>query len=308
MNLKKLIVIVGPTAVGKTSVSINLAKHYQSEILSADSRQFFKELEIGTAKPSNEELSAVQHHFINTHSIKQPYDVGEYEKDAIQLLEKKFEKYETLFLVGGSGLYVNAICNGLDKFPAKDEKLRKTLNEQYAEEGLEVLISRLKSVDPEYLKIVDQKNPQRIIRALEVSISTGQPYSSFRSENKIKRPFEIIKIGLKMERELLYKRIDQRMEEMIVNGLFEEARSFSSLQDLNALQTVGYKEIFGHFNGEYDKHEAIRLLKRNSRRYAKRQLTWFKKDTEIKWFDPSQVDEMISYIDNKISESFESKN
>jgi tRNA dimethylallyltransferase len=302
MNKNKLIVIVGPTAVGKTSTSLELANFFKGEIISADSRQFFKELEIGTAKPSSQELALVPHHFINSHSIDQEYDVGAFERDVISLLEVKFKLHDCMFLVGGSGLYVNAICEGLDKFPEIDKSVRDQLNDQLENDGLDSLVLKLKDVDPEYSQSVDLKNPQRVIRALEVSISTGQPFSSFRKSNKAKRPFDIIKIGLEMERPKLYERIDQRMDQMINDGLFEEAIKFKDYQHLNALQTVGYKEIFGYMNGEYTRDESIRLLKRNSRRYAKRQLTWFKKDANTEWFKPDDFGNIKKYLEQKLLE------
>lgn len=302
MKKKKLIVIVGPTAVGKTSTSIALAKQFGGEIISADSRQFFKELEIGTAKPSSDELALIPHHFINSHSIEQEYDVGAYEQDVIELLDHKFMVYDCMLLVGGSGLYINAICNGLDKFPAVDKSIRDQLNTELIENGLGTLVSKLKALDPDYAMSVDLKNPQRIIRALEVSISTGQPFSAFRKTQKITRPFEIISIGLELERSDLYQRIDDRMDQMIINGLFEEAKGLKEKEHLNALQTVGYKEIFGHLNSDFDKEEAIRLLKRNSRRYAKRQMTWFKKYPETSWFNPNDLDRIIKYLSQKLLE------
>lgn len=302
MNKNKLIVIVGPTAVGKTTTSIALAQVFKGEIISADSRQFFKELEIGTAKPSSDELALIPHHFINSHSIVQQYDVGEFEHDVIDLLDNKFKDHDCMFLVGGSGLYVNAICDGLDEFPTIDKSIRDQLNIQLVEEGLEALVLKLHDLDPVYAKSVDLKNPQRVIRALEVSISTGHPFSTFRKSQKVERSFDIIKIGLEMERPELYERIDQRMDQMIIDGLFEEAIRFRDKRHLNALQTVGYKEIFGYLNDEYDKEEAIRLLKRNSRRYAKRQLTWFKKDPITQWFKPGDLDGIRKYLRHKISE------
>jgi len=302
MKEKKLIVIVGPTAVGKTTSSIALAKFFSGEIVSADSRQFFRELEIGTAKPSSDELALIPHHFINSHSIVHEYDVGAFEHDVIDLLDLKFKSLDSMFLVGGSGLYINAICDGLDKFPAIERAIRDQLNIQLVEDGLDALVEKLHDLDPEYAKSVDLKNPQRVIRALEVSIGTGQPFSTFRKSQQMERSFDVIKIGLERERSELYERIDQRMDQMIIDGLFEEAIQFKDHQHLNALQTVGYKEIFAYLNDEYDKEEAIRLLKRNSRRYAKRQLTWFKKDPAIKWFKPDDMDGITKYLEQKILE------
>ncbi len=307
MNKKILVVIVGPTAVGKTAVSIQLAKKWKSEIISADSRQFFKEMEIGTAKPGPEEIGQVNHHFINSLSIHDNYDVGKFERDAIERIEELFSVHNLLFLVGGSGLYVDAICNGLDDFVEVDSQIRTNLNEELKSNGLPSLQKRLKELDPEYYQSVDFNNPQRIIRALEVTISTGRPYSSFRKRTTKKRSFEVIKIGLDMERQELYDRINRRMDDMVNMGLFDEAERLFPYRDLNALQTVGYREIFGHLNGEYDKAEAIRLLKRNSRRYAKRQLTWFKRDTQTRWFLPSEITRIEDFLDSKMLEWTESK-
>ncbi len=307
MDKKFLIVIVGPTAVGKTSLSIKLAKVYKSEIVSADSRQFFRELKIGTAKPNDSELKQVRHHFINNLSVEEFYDVGQYERDAISLISNRFLSLDVMFLVGGSGLYVDAVCNGLDDFPEVNLDIRERLNIQLNEEGLEPMLARLKLHDLDYFKIVDQNNPQRIIRALEVFLSTGKPFSTYRKAKPAHREFEIIKIGLDMDRSQLYERIDQRMDQMIELGLFEEAEQLNHLQHLNALQTVGYKEIFGFLNGAYDREEAVRLLKRNSRRYAKRQLTWFKKDKEITWFAPTQLEGIKEFIETEMLKRSESK-
>ena len=293
---KTLIVIVGPTAVGKTSLSINLAKHFNTEIISADSRQVYKEMEIGTAKPSLGELAEVPHHFINSHSITDNFNAAEFEKEALKLLELLFQQYNIVFAVGGSGLYIDALCKGMDDIPAIDPSIRNDLNHLFEEEGIESLQNKLKELDPAYYDIVDLHNPQRLIRALEVCIGTSKYYSDYRKKQETSRPFHIIKIGLEMEREELYKRIDLRMDKMIEEGLFEEAREFFPNRHLNALQTVGYTEIFNYLTGEYDKEEAIRLLKRNSRRYAKRQLTWFRRDREVKWFKAGDFDGVLAYI------------
>ena len=302
-----LIVIVGPTAVGKTSLSIRLANHYHTEIISADSRQFFKELSIGTAKPTVQELSQVKHHFIDSLSIADDYDVGKYEQEAILLMGSLFEKYEVLVLTGGSGLYVKAVCEGFDELPTVDEKVRNRLNEDYAVRGLSFIQLQLKTLDPVYYAQVDLQNPQRIIRALEVCLSTGTPFSQFRKGKKKERDFNMIKIGLELERTILYQRIDERMDHMIADGLFEEAEKFYDRKYLNALQTVGYQEIYGYLDGVYDQEEAIRLLKRNSRRYAKRQLTWFKRDTGVRWFHPADENEIINYIEQCLSKEPETK-
>lgn len=298
-NDKYLIVVVGPTAVGKTSVSIDLAKHYNTEVISADSRQFYKEMEIGTAKPSDEELAMVVHHFINSHSINEEVSAGSYEKLALAKLEDLFTTHNYVILTGGSGLYINAVTEGLAEMPEVPSDIRIQLNRQLANEGLKSLQQRLKMHDPEYYKKVDIDNPQRIIRALEVFEATGRPYSAFRKQSGSKRPFNAIKIGLTRPREELYERINLRMDLMISQGLFDEAQSLYPYKGHNALQTVGYKEIFDYYDGLYNQEEAIRLLKRNSRRYAKRQMTWFRKDESTAWFHPNQLEEIFQYVREK---------
>ncbi|NVK84562.1 MAG: tRNA (adenosine(37)-N6)-dimethylallyltransferase MiaA [Cytophagia bacterium] len=300
-NLKKhLICIVGPTAVGKTAMGIQIAHFLNTEIISADSRQFYRELEIGTAKPDAAELAQARHHLVNSLSIHDPYDVGLFEKEAIELIGQIHKKNNSVVMVGGSGLFVDAVCNGLDEFPEVKEGMREDLNEEFKNTGLQPLVEELKNSDPEYFEIVDVKNPQRVIRALEVIRSTGQKFSNFRKKSKKERPFEVIKIGLSMDRDKLYQRIDQRMDIMIEQGLFEEAKTFLSFKELNALQTVGYQEIFPYLEGEYDYEEAVRLLKRNSRRYAKRQLTWFKKDESVNWFNPSESAEVLDWLNSQL--------
>ncbi|WP_420580752.1 tRNA (adenosine(37)-N6)-dimethylallyltransferase MiaA [Reichenbachiella sp.] len=298
---KLLVVVVGPTAIGKTAVTISLAQHFGGEIISSDSRQFYRDMEIGTAKPDAAERAMVTHHMVDSHSIEEDYDAGAFASDAEDLLKHLFDQNDIQFMVGGSGLYVRAFCEGLDEMPETDPELRGQLNQELKAEGLENLLRELKSVDPVYFDQVDKKNPQRVVRGLEVYRSTGLPFSSFRQGVKTKKhPFHILKIGLNMDREKLYERIDQRMDLMIEQGLFEEAKKLYPFRRNNALQTVGYKEIFDYLDGKYDKEEAIRLLKRNSRRYAKRQLTWFRKDTEVQWFDSDQIDEMIQLINSQI--------
>lgn len=299
MNSKKLIVIVGPTAVGKTDVALSLAQHFGTEIISADSRQIYKELEIGTAKPTLEELSRVRHHFINSHSIDQSYDAGAYGRDALALIQALFNEHNTLILCGGSGLYIKAVLEGFDEMPEIPAGIRDQIIAVYELKGLNWLQQEIKEIDPDYFEQVDTNNPHRLIRALELFKASGQKASQLRVKEKRTHDFEIIKIGLELEREQLYKRIDSRMDAMIDRGLFNEAERFYPNRDLNALQTVGYREIFDYLEGKYDRDEAIRLLKRNTRRYAKRQLTWFKKDQQIKWFQPDQVDQIIEYIDYK---------
>jgi tRNA dimethylallyltransferase len=293
---KKLVVVVGPTAVGKTDVAIGLAKFFHTEIISADSRQIYKELNIGTAKPSEAELKEVRHHFINTHSIHDEYDAAQFGRDALTLIYNLFEKYDTLILCGGSGLYIKAVCEGFDDIPEIPPGVREELMQQYEQFGVGWLQHRMTQLDPEHFKEIDQKNPHRMIRALEVKMATGSSITSFRKKNKLEHPFSIIKIGLELPREDLYKRIDERMDKMIEAGLFEEATALYPQKQRQALQTVGYQEIFEFIDGHYDREEAIRLLKRNSRRYAKRQLTWFNRDLELQWFSPQDRDSMITHI------------
>ena len=296
-----LIVVAGPTAVGKTKVCVNLAHELQCEIISADSRQFFKELSIGTAKPTPEEMKGVPHHFIDFISIDQEFSAGKFELATLALLPELFKKTNRALMTGGSGLYIQAVCQGMNDIPDVDMSFREELYKELAIHGLLPLLEELRIKDPEYYSIVDQGNPQRIIRALEVCRGAGQPYSSFRTDKNTKRDFKVIKIGLNRKREELFSRIDQRMDQMIKDGLFEEAQKFSKKRHLNALKTVGYKEIFGYLDGEYDKPEAIRLLKRNSRRYAKRQLTWFKKEKDFNWFHPDDFGGILTYIYTEIS-------
>lgn len=298
---KYIIVIGGPTAVGKTACSIGLARHYHTEIISADSRQLYQQLTIGTAKPATEELAAVPHHFIDILPPEVEYNAGQFERDALQLLGKLFIEHDVVVVAGGSGMYVQALCQGIDEMPAIPAEIRQTINQQLEAEGLPALVQELEVCDPAYAREVDRQNPQRIVRALEVCRFTGEPYSAFRKKSYKERPFGIIKIGLDRDRKELYDRIDQRMDSMIEEGLFEEAASLYSYRELNALQTVGYKEIFDYLDGHYNREEAIRLLKRNSRRYAKRQLTWFRKDPEFNWFHPNEFDAIIACCDKQMA-------
>jgi len=296
---KHLLVIAGPTAVGKTKTCLNLAKFFQTEIISSDSRQFYREMDLGTAKPNQEELSSVPHHFINSLSIHEDYDVGKFEKDTLQLLQELFQKHDLILMTGGSGLYIDAVCHGFDDIPDIDPSIRPKLIRDFEVKGIGFLQEELQKADPDYYEVVDRNNPQRLMRGLEVCFGTGKPYSSFRKKKKNIRDFHIIKIGLERDREELYRRIDERMDQMIESGLFEEAEKLFPLRHLNALQTVGYSEIFGYLEEKYDKDEAIRLLKRNSRRYAKRQLTWFKRIPDMTWFHPDQFDDLLTYIKNE---------
>lgn len=284
--------------MGKTELSLQLAGYFKTEIISADSRQIFKELEIGTAKPSADELSRAPHHFIGSHSIEESYDAGAYGRDALALIQGLFKKYDFLILCGGSGLYIKAVLEGFDDMPEIPAGLREEIIAEYKSKGIAWLQEEVEKSDPYYFAQVDINNPQRLIRAIELFRASGIMTSQLRSKVKRSHDFEVIKIGLELEREELYQRIDARMEAMIERGLFDEAQRFFNKRELNALQTVGYKEIFDYLEGKYDREEAIRLLKRNTRRYAKRQLTWFKRDPEIHWFRPDQKEEMIELIDS----------
>ncbi len=298
---KFLLLIIGPTAVGKTDLCLKLAKKFKTEIVSCDSRQFYREMNLGTAKPSSEELKAVTHHLINSLSIDEVYDVRKFEKDALQVLDGIFQKSDVAIMTGGSGLFADAITKGLDEIPDVDPAIRQQIIKEFEKNGLEWLQSEIETADPEYFNQVDRQNPQRLMRALEVWRETGLKFSSFRIKKTTSRPFQIIKIGLDRPRQELYDRIDSRMDQMIEAGLFDEADALFGKRHLNALQTVGYSEIFGFIEGKYDREEAIRLLKRNSRRYAKRQMTWFRRDETIRWFHPNEVDEILAWIETQIA-------
>lgn len=297
---KYLIIITGPTAIGKTSTAIQTAKHFQTEIVSADSRQIYRELSIGTAVPTPKELAAVKHHFIHSHSIHDQYNASHYETEAIALLTKLFKKHETVIMVGGSMLYIDAVCKGIDEMPDADPELRQSLKERLKNEGIENLRLQLKQLDPAYYAETDLKNPARIVHALEICLLTGKPYSSFRLSQTKKRSFSIIKTGLNCERAEIHRRINQRVNHMIEAGLEEEALSVFPLKHLNALNTVGYREFFSCFKGEISKDKAIELIKRNTRRYARKQLTWFRNDPEITWFLPGQDRVILNHLENKI--------
>lgn len=300
---KFLVVITGPTGIGKTSLGSQVARHFNSEIISCDSRQIYRELSIGTAVPSPEELDTIPHHFIHSHSISENYNASRYETEALTLLELLFRKHDILFMVGGSMLYVDAVCKGIDIMPDADPAIRKDLKDRLGKEGIESLRRQLKNLDPEYYKTVDLKNPNRIIHALEITLMTGKPYSSFRTQTRKQRPFSIIKIGLNCEREVLHQRINRRVDQMMHEGLEEEARSVYAQKELNALNTVGYRELFSFFDGEISKEKAIELIKRNSRRYARKQITWLRGDEEVHWFGPDQSAEIIEYISEKIKQA-----
>lgn len=285
----QLIVIAGPTASGKTAAAIQLAQHYKTAILSADSRQFYREMSIGTAKPNVQELAAAKHYFIDSHSITEPFSVGDYEKQALALLNELFQTHDVVILVGGSGLYIKALCEGFDDIPQADAAIREKLNQEFATNGITALQEELKTADPVFYNQADLNNPQRIIRALEVYRSTGQPFSSFRKATVNTRPFSILKIGLDMPREQLYHRINQRVDDMVQQGLVDEVRSLLPYRHLNALNTVGYSELFDYFDGKTDLDKAIDLIKQNTRHFAKRQLTWFRKDAAMHWLAPADT-------------------
>tara|TARA_R110000868_G_scaffold4211_15_gene26789 strand:+ start:27653 stop:28561 length:909 start_codon:yes stop_codon:yes gene_type:complete len=296
---KTLISVVGPTAIGKTKLAIDLARYYDTEIISADSRQFFKEMKIGTAVPSDEELAAAPHHFIQHKSILEPYSVGDFERDAIEKIEELFLTKDRVILVGGSGLYVDAITKGLDNFPDVNPEIRADLNKKIETEGIKGLQEQLKIVDPLYFNKVDIQNPHRLIRALEICIGTGKPYSSFLNKNKNKRPFRTITVGIEADRKVIYDRINRRVDLMMTEGLLEEVKSLIPHKELNALQTVGYKELFTYFEGEWPLDFAVSEIKKNTRRFAKRQLTWFRKAAHIIW---SEFNSDQQIIINKIEQ------
>ena len=303
MNNKKcfLIVVAGPTAVGKTGIAIKLAQHFNTEILSADARQFYREMSIGTAKPSEKELAAVPHHFINSLSIKDEYNVGRFETDALNSLNKLFEKHEVIVMVGGSGLFIRAVCEGLDELPGADLAIRNELEDLLRLEGIETLQKLLKQKDPEYYSVIDTDNPRRVLRALEVCISTGKPFSSFLSKQSKQRNFTSIKIGLNIEREKLYAQINHRVDEMIKQGLEEEVKNLFPFRDLNALQTVGYTELFEYIEGKITLPEAIEQIKQHTRNYAKRQLTWFRKEKDMEWFEPEEWEKVVKLVEARRS-------
>ena len=296
-----LITIVGPTGIGKTKLSIELAQHFDCEIISCDSRQFFKEMRIGTAVPSKEELKAVQHHFIQNRSIFETYSVGQFEKEALKTLDELFLKNNMVVMVGGSGLYVEVVLNGLDTFPDVSKKTRDTLTTKLNEEGIERLQQMLSELDPETYRQIDIQNPHRVIRALEICIESGEKYSSFKKKNKVDRSFTPIIIGLDADRKFIYKRIEDRVDQMMQDGLLEEAKQLHPYKYLNALQTVGYRELFDYFDGKFSLDFAVSEIKKNSRRYAKRQNTWFKRKENIQWFDyQMDVKEIVQFIKSKL--------
>ncbi len=296
---KTLIVITGPTAVGKTALCMDIAKHFDIPIINADSRQIYRELKIGTARPSNKQMSEVKHYFVGTLGMDDYYSASLYEQQVLELLGELFKTSDYALLSGGSMMYIDAVCNGIDDIPTVDDETRTTLKKRLLMEGLGSLCEELRQRDPEYYEIVDKQNPRRVVHALEICVMTGKPYSSFRKQEKKARPFRIVKIGLTRPREELYKRINRRVDKMMKEGLFEEAQQMYPKRELNALNTVGYKEMFEYMKGKWTLHEAVERIKGNTRRYARKQLTWYKKDEQIRWFHPDDKEEIISYIEQQ---------
>ena len=296
-----LIVLIGPTGVGKTELSLSIAEHFKTSIVSSDSRQLYADLKIGTAAPTSNQLARVPHHFVGTLKLTDYYSAAQYETDVLAKLEELFQQNDVVLLTGGSMMYVDAICKGIDDIPTVDKETRELMIQRYEEEGLEKLCAELKILDPEYYKIVDLKNPKRVIHALEICYMTGKTYTSFRTRSTKERPFRIIKIGLRREREELYERINRRVDEMMQEGLLEEAKNVYGYKHLNSLNTVGYKEMFQYLDGEWTLDFAIEKVKQNSRIYSRKQMTWFKRDTDITWFHPDQKEEIMNHINNLLS-------
>jgi len=298
---KDLIVLIGPTGVGKTELSLRIAEQFETSIISSDSRQLYAELKIGTAAPTAEQLARVPHHFVGTLHLTDYYSAAQYETEVLELLDKLFLEKDAVVMTGGSMMYVDAVCKGIDDIPTVDRETRELMLERYENEGLERLCAELKLLDPEYYNIVDLKNPKRVIHALEICYMTGKTYTSFRTQKKKERPFRIIKIGLTRDREELYERINRRVDIMMEEGLLEEAKAVYPYKHLNSLNTVGYKEMFKYLDGEWELPFAIDKIKQNSRIYSRKQMTWFKRDEEIQWFHPEQETEILSYLRNSIS-------
>jgi tRNA dimethylallyltransferase len=303
-SAKTLIVIIGPTAVGKTALCLDLAQHFGIPIINADSRQIYKELKIGTASPTDEQLAKVKHYFVGSLSLNDYYSASLFEQQTMEILEREFAKSDYALMVGGSMMYIDAVCNGIDDIPTVDDVTRETLKSRLANEGLEPLVEELKQLDPEYYEIVDKQNPRRVVHGLEICLMTGKTYTSFRKREKKQRPFRIIKIGLNRDREELYDRINQRVDQMMDEGLLDEARNLYPMRHMNALNTVGYKEMFAYLDGKWTLEEAVERIKGNTRRYARKQLTWYKKDEQLRWFHPDEKENILSYI----SQDYEQRN
>ncbi|MBP5777057.1 MAG: tRNA (adenosine(37)-N6)-dimethylallyltransferase MiaA [Prevotella sp.] len=301
MRGKKLIVITGPTAVGKTELCLDVAKHFDIPIINADSRQIFRELKIGTARPTEEQMQNVRHYFVGILGLEDYYSASLFEQQVLELLGQQFQTRDFALMAGGSMMYIDAVCDGIDDIPTIDDETRALMKRRFAEEGLEVLVEELRRLDPEYYEIVDRQNPRRVVHALEICTMTGKTYTSFRRREKRQRPFDIIKIGLNRPREELYERINQRVDQMMADGLLDEVRSLYPQRHLNALNTVGYKELFDYIDGRWSLEEAVERIKGNTRRYARKQLTWYKKDEQIRWFHPDEKEQMINYICGKKS-------
>ena len=303
-SAKTLIVITGPTAVGKTALCLDIAQHFGIPIINADSRQIYKELKIGTASPTSEQLQLVPHYFVGSLSLTDYYSASLFEQQVLEILSRQFRSHDFALMAGGSMMYIDAVCDGIDDIPTVDDQTRETLKRRLAQEGLEALVEQLKELDPEYYEIVDCQNPRRVVHGLEICLMTGKTYTSFRKREKKERPFRIVKIGLNRPREELYDRINQRVDQMMQQGLLEEAKALYPMRQMNALNTVGYKELFDYLDGRWPLEEAVERIKGNTRRYARKQLTWYKKDPQIRWFHPDDKEQIISYI----SQDYEQRN
>lgn len=300
-SAKTLIIITGPTAVGKTALCLDIAQHFGIPIINADSRQIYKELKIGTASPTNEQMLQVPHYFVGSLSLNDYYSASLFEQQVLEILSREFREHDFALMAGGSMMYIDAVCDGIDDIPTVDDETRETLKKRLADEGLESLVEELKKLDPEYYEIVDRQNPRRVVHGLEICLMTGKTYTSFRKREKKQRPFRIIKIGLKRPREELYERINQRVDMMMHQGLLAEAKTLYPMRQMNALNTVGYKELFDYLDGRWSLEEAVERIKGNTRRYARKQLTWYKKDEQIHWFHPDEKEQIINYICGKKS-------
>ena len=303
-SAKTLIVITGPTAVGKTALCLDIAQHFGIPVINADSRQIYKELKIGTASPTIEQMRRVPHYFVGSLSLHDYYSASLFEQQVLEILQREFEHSDYALLTGGSMMYIDAVCNGIDDIPTVDDATREALKARLSSEGLEPLVEELRRLDPEYYEIVDKQNPRRVVHGLEICLMTGNTYTSFRKREKKERPFRIVKIGLNRDREELYNRINQRVDQMMTDGLLDEAQRLYPMRHMNALNTVGYKEMFAYIDGTWTLEEAVERIKGNTRRYARKQLTWYKKDEQIRWFHPDEIEQIYSYI----SQDYEQQN